>query len=444
MADDTTIAGGGESKTGGAGVFADIGATGAPEPVILEERVIPKAAQAKPAPPSVPPQTTDETPTVLPQATTPDEPATQETMPPGKIQRTDVARALASAKLPERRLEPTASTTPPALKQYDTSVTSLLDTAPDATLAPRAIEHAAPTPEHTTVVPLHTLKDDLQHVVREQKISVVRAVSLEEERRHRAKKDDSFEPLPAAQQRGRRVLNILFSAALLLALGGAALLGVYVVARNQNAGAAPPSMQSLLFAESAIVLPLSARTPTDLRSALGALRANAGGTLGSIIRIVPVIVDAQDDTKWTRLATFSEFVRALDPHVPDELLRATGDDFFLGIHTNVDRNAPVLVVRITSYDRAFAGMLAWEAGMNEAFAPFYTPLPAQTVSQDELPVARTFQDVIMRNYDTRALKDDAGNVQFYYSFPNRDILIIAESPYSFTEVLSRLQAERLL
>jgi len=50
----------------------------------------------------------------------------------------------------------------------------------------------------------------------------------------------------------------------------------------------------------------------------------------------------------------------------------------------------------------------------------------------------------MRNYDARALKDDAGQIQLYYSFPTRNILIIAESPYTFAEVLSRLQAERRL
>ncbi len=50
----------------------------------------------------------------------------------------------------------------------------------------------------------------------------------------------------------------------------------------------------------------------------------------------------------------------------------------------------------------------------------------------------------MRNYDVRALKDDAGQIQLYYSFPTRDILIIAESPYSFGEILSRLRADRRL
>ena len=50
----------------------------------------------------------------------------------------------------------------------------------------------------------------------------------------------------------------------------------------------------------------------------------------------------------------------------------------------------------------------------------------------------------MRNYDVRELTDDSGNIVLYYSFPTPNILVIAESPYSFTEILSRLQAEREL
>jgi len=49
---------------------------------------------------------------------------------------------------------------------------------------------------------------------------------------------------------------------------------------------------------------------------------------------------------------------------------------------------------------------------------------------------------IKRNYDVRALRDDAGNIELYYSFPTQNILVIAESPYSFAEILNRLQAAR--
>ena len=106
--------------------------------------------------------------------------------------------------------------------------------------------------------------------------------------------------------------------------------------------------------------------------------------------------------------------------------------------------SPFFILSLTSYNETFAGMLAWEASMNGDLAPVFTPVPSTMTSASGLPVERTFQDLVMRNYDVRALKDDAGNIELYYSFPSQKILIIAESPYSFSEILSRLQAGRKL
>ena len=106
---------------------------------------------------------------------------------------------------------------------------------------------------------------------------------------------------------------------------------------------------------------------------------------------------------------------------------------------------PVLfVIPVTSYDHAFAGMLAWEPTMDSDLSPIFASVPMTTTDSNGLPVQRTFQDSVMRNYDVRELTDDSGNVVLYYSFPTPNILVIAESTYSFTEILSRLQAEREL
>jgi len=99
---------------------------------------------------------------------------------------------------------------------------------------------------------------------------------------------------------------------------------------------------------------------------------------------------------------------------------------------------------VTNYDRAFAGMLAWEATMNSDLSPAFTPVPSTILDVNGIPSARVFMDDVMRNYDVRELKDDSGTVQLYYSFPSKNLLIIAESPYSFPELLSRLQSVRRL
>ena len=146
-----------------------------------------------------------------------------------------------------------------------------------------------------------------------------------------------------------------------------------------------------------------------------------------------------DQGSGTRPATLQEFLAALGTRASPDLVRALGSDFFFGIHT-VDKNAPVLVIPVVSYEHAFAGMLAWERTMNADLAPVFTAVPDQVAGPGGLPQKRQFNDLVMRNYDVRALKDDAGVIELYYSFPTKELLIIAESPYSFAEVLSRLRA----
>lgn len=382
----------------------------------------------------------------------------------------DIAKILAEVKLPERRSpQPGAGAEP---KKFDTNLGAMQGESasptpktpsapPGAAASPEipepvileesvALRSGSPSAGKTNIASVHTLKDDLQHVVRDQKISVVRAASLEQDRRHHLSSQSKESnarlegPTPGEVQRGKRALGILFSVVLLLILGGSALGGVYLIAQ-QRAGSTPQrEAQSILFAESTVALPISSQSPADLKRVLGNARQNASGTLGSITRIVPIVSETSEDGATnTRPATFSEFMKAVSSGAPDDLLRATGSDFFFGIHA-VDKNAPVIVVPVASYDRAFAAMLAWEPAMNAGLAPIFTPLSAQTTDQNGLPINRTFQDIVMRNYDVRAQKDDAGNVALYYSFPTQNILVIAESPFSFAEILSRLQAERKL
>lgn len=365
----------------------------------------------------------------------------------------DIAKILEEVKLPARRSESVpgsaANPNPPEPRKFDTALsspgeTTASDPAPEVQpsaegiVTPRQAEKGA-----SGVTPVHTLKDDLRDVVHDTKMSVVRAAALEQDRRTRRPTEKKQEH-PASAQRSRRTAGILFGVAVLLLLGFAALFGVYVIMRERQGQPIPDTSSALLFSEQSVALSLDGQSPSGLKRLLAGARDSSSGTLGSITRIIPLITETlPDGTAQQRPATFGEFVGALGTHAPADLLRALGDDFFLGIHT-VDKNALLLIVPVISYDRAFAGMLRWEPLMNADLAPAFPAVPANTIDARGLPVRRTFTDLVMRNYDARALKDDSGGIQLYYSFPSRQVLVIAESPYSFAEILSRLQAKRML
>ncbi|MBI5004396.1 hypothetical protein HZC00_04880 [Candidatus Kaiserbacteria bacterium] len=298
--------------------------------------------------------------------------------------------------------------------------------------------------EKGAVVPLRTLKDDMSSIVENSKISLIRAASLEEEKKSKATKITSMVEEKRARQRSRHILAMVFAIFMLFGIGAAALFGVYTITSLQRGTQSQNPASSILFAEHSLSLVIDGQSSDQIKQILGQARVSSTGAIGSIARIVPVIssVDA-NGVATQRQATLKEFLTALGAHAPDDLLRALSDSFFFGIHT-VNKNAPVFVIPVVSYSRAFAGMLAWEPSMNADLVPIFTVVPALTRDENDLPVLRKFQDSVMNNYDVRELKDDAGEIVLYYSFPTTQVLVIAESPYSFVEILSRLQASRQL
>ncbi len=425
------------------------------EAVILEEHITPHNPPQNPTPapnPSVPLSSTAAIPTsptppipgpIPPPKATISAPETPIPVEPHPLAPTiraqdpteaaaTVANILQAVKLPERYSQKgsaDAKIPPPS-------------TAPSTEAEPApAVARTPPTQNASTLIsPVHTLKDDLVDVSREQKMSLVHAVSLEEDRRAHTK---GASETPAVQKQTKKTFTILLAVVLLLVIGGGLLFTTLSLMKKPGDIAPAMSSSSLLFAEASVTLPLTNNSPIDVRSTLRAQRTSNDQTLGSITRILPYVTikDADGNTQDIP-ATFSQFMKSLGGHIPDDLLRALGDEFFLGLHT-IDKNAPLMIIPVKSYDRAFAGMLAWEPSLNTDLVPLFTEIPSIT-NQDELPQTRLYQDLVIRNHDVRALKDDRGEIQLYYSFPNQNTLVIAESPYSFTEILSRLQAERKL
>ena len=303
-----------------------------------------------------------------------------------------------------------------------------------------------PKKERPVVVSLHTMKDDLAEAVATQRLSAVRVASLEADRR--ATRAPKNEPLPEiarakrpAAPRNRRAVLLIGMIFVCIVLGAAALFAAYLVTQKQTS--VPVASTGILFAEQQTALPLGSQGVAGIKQTLSSMLTSQSGGAGSILQITPVILGASGQP--TRKATLEEFLRAMGAKAPDDLLRSISNDFFFGIHA-ADAPSAVFVIPVTSYDHAFAGMLAWERTMDQDLAPLFRQVNPYTTngSTTTEPVARTFEDAVMRNYDVRVLRDDDGSVALYYSFPSPSLLIIASSPYTFPEVLSRLQAARKL
>lgn len=337
---------------------------------------------------------------------------------------------------PEREGVPAVPTTPtqpetPLPPQGNTSMLSVMPTV-DGPVAPQATKKAFNIPS------VHTLKDDLQDVVESEKISAVKAAALEAKKRER--RDSTSLTQVSRGPRSHTVLKTILAAFLLIILGVGALLVVSVVKNQRAINEGTTTLSSIMFSEQTLSYPIQGKTGVPLRQELSLARTQIQIPLGAITRIASVLPQA-DGTP--RVVSAQEFLSALGAAIPGDLAQSLSDEYFFGVHS-LDQNVPVLVLPLTDYEHAFAGMLGWEKSISDDLRPLFTHVPAETLMSDGTLVSRKFEDVIIQNYDVRVLKDATGTVRLLYSFPTRNFLIIAESPNSFVEVLSRLRAERRL
>jgi len=401
--------------------------------------LMPASPVALPAQSAEPPKTPVTPPSAIPQTPEPK----KADVPP------EITKILAGIKLPERRdAEPAQHGAEKKAVVYDTSLIEngqAQTKEPPGTDVPQPIPAPEPQqssisePSSTPVSSLRTLKNDVQHAVRDQNISVVRAAAYEQDKRN--KERPATTPLDNTQMHRQRTGVLIASLISFFLLSGfAALLYVYLSAEEGRSVAETPVDSSLVFAERTIPLSMDTLSDVDIKRYISQALNITDAPLSSITRILPTNKQA-DDSGATREvpATVENFLQSINAPAPPELLRSFKGDFFLGMHA-IDKNVPLFIIPITSYERAFAGMLKWEETLNADMLPIFTPVPRQQIDENGLLIDRTFKDLVIKNYDVRALIDDSGNIQLLYSFPTRNMLIITESPNSFIEILSRLRA----
>jgi len=126
-------------------------------------------------------------------------------------------------------------------------------------------------------------------------------------------------------------------------------------------------------------------------------------------------------------ATVEQILNILSLQAPGTFTRAI-TDMSIGLYQNKE---PFIVLKVTSFDAAFSGMLSWEKTMSGDLAPFFgTPVlgtfdsRARTETQISEPF---FVDTIISNNDTRILVDEARSERIIYSFLNKNTILITSS-----------------
>lgn len=317
---------------------------------------------------------------------------------------------------------------------------------PPPTPAPRPIPPpppppvAPPPPAPERPSPIHTYKSDFSEHIDQKGASSFSVLAAEQ--------DAKPTPAPVAK---RRNTGLVVAAIALIALGGAGIGGAawYVIRTNTLPGA-PISAPSLVFADEQVRLTSSG---SDLLSELSAL-ANEPLPEGNVlvVYLVESTTDEKGNTVETPLAG-GALIRAMQLPAPDILLRNVTGESTVGVASAGGETRPFFVFEVTSYERTFAGMLAWERTMARDLAVLYPareagsllPSATSTAIGTSTPVAPTaalpqaaFTDAVVANHDVRILRDTAGQSLMLYGYVGKDILVLARDEAAFTALLSRL------
>jgi hypothetical protein len=158
---------------------------------------------------------------------------------------------------------------------------------------------------------------------------------------------------------------------------------------------------------------------------------------GSGIKLVKV--SGWDGQPIRKAQDFFDFLQV---SLPPALSRNLKEDYAFGLWYQENQAVPFLIITVSDFGGAFAGMLDWEAAL-EKDLDFLSLEPAMDMtsllSTSTIPWKIEqfgWKDVIVKNKDTRALLSEKGKSKIAYTFLDRNTLLIAGNISAIGEISS--------
>ncbi len=132
----------------------------------------------------------------------------------------------------------------------------------------------------------------------------------------------------------------------------------------------------------------------------------------------------------------ANFLEALGSNAPGSLVRAFDKEFMLG---SLGESA-FLIMKLSSFPNAFAGMLTWESSLAPALSGLFSNVEMlkQTSTQS------VYRDVVWKNKDVRALYTGTSTEPLLlYSFFDNTYLVITDQLSTLDTIIERLTREKL-
>ena len=284
------------------------------------------------------------------------------------------------------------------------------------------------------------------------KESLVSIASAESDRRAKNKKFIPITPSSENDSEKRKQflkkIGIIILSTMLVVLGFGS--GFYFYGKSAtDAVSTKQQIPSVIFTDDEKELEITNLSSRQILNELNAIKDRTNITVGRVrnIFITESFIDEEGLSKRT-LVGAGNFLNAIDAQISTSFLRSLAPEFMVGVHV-FDGNQPFIILRTSFYENAFAGMLGWERNIKEDLFPLFEPaeinvaLTATTTSIQAV-APRTFSDLVIKNKDTRAIRNENGKIILLYSFIDKNTIIITTNENTFSEVFTRLTSSRTL
>lgn len=279
--------------------------------------------------------------------------------------------------------------------------------------------------------PIHTYKSDFAEHVEEQRASPLSVLAAQQ---------DAAKPAPVVLTAKKKFPAELVGGMLLILIGIAAVAAAYLYITRDRI-VEEIFVPSLIFADERVSLAGSAE---ELRAQLANPPKAAELALGEVLVTYITYSTTTEGGKTTieLAASGGSLVDALRLPAPDILLRNILPESTVGVVRAGEETRPFFILKVDSYERTYAGMLTWEASMEQDLAVFYPQHPSEPATTTLESFRLSFVDAIVDNRDVRVLKDAENRTIILYGYRDKDTLVIARNEAAFSELLARLAATR--
>lgn len=278
------------------------------------------------------------------------------------------------------------------------------------------------------LAPLRTYRQDVAGVMRDKKTSLVQMVLQEQKERNKREQEKS----PSS----RRNLPLIFLSLLFLFSSAGMVYYAYFRTNLVDRALLDLKIDPIIFVEKNKEISIDGKDGGIIKDELTKL-FHGEDLKVDVLEYIFFTETLNTQTpggmmSQKNLLPADRLFETLGLKMPPMLLRSLRPDFMLGFHS-FNKNQPFLILKTDYYDNAFAGMLAWENKIAENLLPIF----GRANRVNELS-QRKWDDTVIKNKDTRVLRNFDGSIAIVYAFKDQRTLIITTSEDTLLEVSSRL------